>query len=94
MPLRGELFIAGRQPLYAPSDQAKNTHSYLTVEGPAALQMYKTMKAPEQTDLCLEGHQLKRAGKISCSLSADRRNATCDFGIDLVKGVLADGKPC
>jgi hypothetical protein len=93
-PLRGEAFIAGRY-VTDPAREPKNTHAYLTLQGPAAVQMYRNMKAKEQQDLCVgDGRKLKRAGQLSCSLTSNGQDATCDFSINLLKGILAGGRPC
>ena len=91
--VRGELFLAGKTPVDPPPDEARNSHAYLTITGPAAMRMYRAMKAPEEKNECLPG-KLKNAGSLSCALSADGRSATCDFSIDLTRGTLEDGRPC
>jgi hypothetical protein len=93
-PLRGEMFLAGRTPVDPPPGEPKNSHAYATVTGPAALRMYRAMPATEEENSCEEGKKLKRAGALRCSISANGRTATCDFSIDLIKGALADGRPC
>ena len=93
-PLRGEAFIAGKTPIDPPPDEPRNSHAYLTVSGPAALRMYRAMRAGEEANLCEEGKRMKRIGALMCSVSRDGRNATCDFSLDLTKGVLDAGRPC
>ena len=93
-PLRGEVFIADRTPVDPPTDELKNSHAYLTVTGPAALRMYRAMRAKEEANLCEEGKRMKRAGKLICSLSRDGRSAACDFSVDLISGVLDPGRAC
>jgi hypothetical protein len=39
-PLRGEVFVAGRTPVDPPPEEPKNSHTYMTVSGPAAMRMY------------------------------------------------------
>jgi hypothetical protein len=92
--LGGELFIAGKTPLDPPPEEPKNTHAYVTTTGPAAMQMYRNMRAKPEKDLCREGNTMKSAGPLSCSLARNGKAATCDYAIDLVKGALADGRPC
>ena len=90
----GSLFIAGKTPFDPPAGEPKNTHAYVTVSGPAALQMYRNMRAKAEKDLCQEGNMIKRAGPLACSLARNGKNATCDFSVDLLQGALADGRPC
>jgi hypothetical protein len=92
--LRGEVFIAGKTPVDPPPEEPKNSHAYMTVSGPAALRLYRAMRSAEEANLCEAGKRLKRAGALTCSVSRDGRNATCDFAIDLISGVLDSGRPC
>jgi hypothetical protein len=93
--LNGEMFIGGATLVDPPPGEAKNTHAYLTVTGPAALRLYRGMTAKEEDDLCRgDGHKVRRAGALSCSIAAGGREAVCDFGVDLRSGTLAGGRPC
>ncbi len=92
--LRGEVFIGGKTLVDAPPDEAKNSHAYMTVSGPAALRLYRAMIAKEEPNLCEAGKRMKRAGALTCSLSKDGRAAACDFSVDLRKGSLDAGRPC
>lgn len=94
VPLRGEMFITGKNPVDPPPDEQRNSHAYMTVTGPAALQMYRNMKARPEKNLCEEGKTLKRAGALSCSIGPGGRDAACDFAIDMVEGRLDNGRPC
>lgn len=92
--LRGEMFLAGKTPVDPPPDEPKNSHAYVTLTGPAALRMYRAMRTKEEANVCEEGKRIKRAGPLTCSISANGRDASCDFSVDLIKGALADGRPC
>ena len=92
--LKGELFLAGKTPIDPPPGEPKNSHAYVTLTGPGALQMYRAMKAKAEPNLCEEGKTMKRAGPLMCSVSRDGRSASCDFSIDLIQGTLDDGQPC
>jgi hypothetical protein len=92
--LRGQVFIAGKTPVDPPPGESKHSHAYLTISGPAALRMYRAMRAKEEPNECETGKKLKRAGSLSCSMTGDRKAATCDFSVDLIKGGLDDGRPC
>ena len=92
--LRGEAFLAGKTAVDPPPEEPKNSHAYLTVSGPAALRMYRAMPAKEEPNLCEQGKRLKRAGALVCSVTRNRRTATCDFSIDLINGALDSGRPC
>ena len=43
--LRGEMYVAGKTPIDPPKDEQKNSHAYMTITGPAALRMYRSMRA-------------------------------------------------
>jgi len=93
--LNGEMFIGGATPVDPPSGEAKNTHAYLTVTGPAALRLYGAIGTKEEEDLCRGGgRKLRRAGALSCSIAAGGQEAVCDFSVDLRSGRLAEGRPC
>ncbi len=93
--LGGEMFIGGATLVDPPPGEAKSTHAYLTVTGPAALNLYRALAAPEQDDLCRgDGYKVKRAGALSCSIAAGGQQAACDFALDLRSGTLAGGRPC
>jgi hypothetical protein len=94
IPLKGDVFIAGKTPVDPPPNEPKNSHAYMTVTGPAALRLYRAMHAKEEKDDCLEGNKVKRAGPLSCSLAKGGRDATCDFSLDLFKGALDSGRAC
>ena len=93
-PLRGEVFVAGKTPIDPPPEESKNSHAYILISGPAALRMYRGMRAKEEPNLCETGKRMKRAGPLSCSMSKDGKNASCDFSVDLIKGALDQGRPC
>ncbi|MFO1159270.1 MAG: hypothetical protein U1E60_10565 [Reyranellaceae bacterium] len=89
------MVIGGAHLVDPPPGEAKNTHAYLTVTGPAALRLFRNMPAREEDDLCRgEGRKLKRAGDLSCSIAAGGKDAICDFALDLRTGKLAGGRPC
>jgi hypothetical protein len=92
--LRGELFIAGKTVVDPPPTESQNSHAYVTIEGPAALRMYRNMRAKAEDDLCREGNKIKRAGNLACSVGRNGREASCDFALDLVNGTIAPGQPC
>jgi hypothetical protein len=94
VPVKGEVFLAGKTPIDPPPGEPKNSHAYVTLTGPGALRMYRAMTAKEEKNLCEEGKTLKRAGPLACSLSRNGRSASCDFSIDLLKGALDEGQPC
>ncbi|MGE4074376.1 MAG: hypothetical protein AB7F22_02435 [Reyranella sp.] len=93
--LSGEMLIGGATLVDPPSGEARDTHAYLTVTGPAALRLYRSLPAREEDDLCRgDGHKVRRAGALSCSIDARGQAAVCDFGVDLRSGTLAGGRPC
>jgi hypothetical protein len=71
------MFIAGKTPIDPPREEPNNTHAYMVVKGPAALRMYRLMRAKEEDNLCEEGKKMKQAGPLMCSITADRRMANC-----------------
>ena len=93
--VQGSLFIAGSTPIDPPRNERKNTHAYITLDGPGALAIYKSMRARERDDACRgDGWKLKSARHFVCSISKDRKTAECDFAVNLRNGRLAPGKPC
>jgi hypothetical protein len=93
--LSGEMMIGGATLVDPPPGEARNTHAYLTITGPAALSLYRNLPAAEEDDLCRgDGRRMRRAGALTCSIDARRQEATCDFGVDLRSGTLAGGRPC
>lgn len=92
--LQGEMFIAGATTVDPPPTEPKNTHAYMTIAGPAALRIYQNLRVKPEDDLCQDGHKLKRAGKISCSVGKNGKDASCDFALDLVSGQAAAGRAC
>jgi len=93
--LQGHLYIGGKTLIDPPSNEPKKTHAYIKIEGAAALQMYRTMKAAEHDDECLgDGWRTKIAGPLQCWISANRKEANCTFAVDLVAGRLAFGSVC
>lgn len=94
VPLKGNVFIAGKTPVDPPPNEPKNSHAYMTVTGPAALRIYRAMRGKEEKDACEEGTRIKRAGPLSCSLARNGKDATCDFSLDMIKGALDQGRAC
>jgi hypothetical protein len=95
VPLRGEMFVAGRHVVDPPPSEPRNTHAYLTVTGPAALRLYRSLAVRDAEDLCAGGgRRMKRVGTLACSVGRGGREPSCDFGIDLRNGRLAEGRPC
>lgn len=92
--LQGEMFIAGATTVDPPPAEPKNTHAYVMIVGPAALRMYQNMRVKAEDDLCQDGHKLKRAGKLSCSVGKNDKEASCDFALDLVSSQAATGRAC
>jgi hypothetical protein len=92
--VRGTAFISGKTPVDPPPEEPKNTHAYLQLSGPAALQMYRAMRTKEEKNECEPPKKLKRAGELMCTITADGRSAVCDFSVNLVKGTLEGGRAC
>lgn len=92
--LQGEMFVAGATTVDPPPNEPKNTHAYVTLTGPSALRMYQAMKAKAEDDLCQDDRKIKRAGSLACSVGKNGKDASCDFAVDLVKGAIANGRPC
>ena len=91
--LRGDMLLGGKELVDPLPGAPKDSHAYLTITGPAAMRMYRAMKAREEKNECQEG-KIKNAGSLSCTLSTNGREATCDFSINLRTGALEDGRPC
>ncbi len=56
--------------------------------------MYRAMPAKEEPNLCEQGKRLKRAGGLTCRVTRDGRNATCDFSVDLINVRRAAPRVC
>lgn len=94
-PLRGDIFIAGKTLADPPPGEAKNTHVYMTITGPAAMRMYRGIRGRSKEDACRgDGWQQKSAGQVACVLSPDRKKAECDFSLSLINGRTAYGRIC
>lgn len=86
-PLAGQLHISGATAIDPPPNEPKNTHAAMTIDGPAALRLYRTMKAKEQPDACMDkGWRTKFAGPLFCSLAPNRRAAKCFLTVSLIDG--------
>lgn len=93
--ISGEVYIAGRPPIDPPPGASKISHAYLTLRGPGAVRIYRSMPASAEDDLCRgDGWKIKRAGHLACSLARDGKKAECDFAVELRQGALAPGNPC
>jgi hypothetical protein len=92
--LRGSLYIGGKSIIDPPPNEPKRTHAYFSIEGAAALRMYRAMKAAESDECVNDGERANRTGPLQCWISADRKDAHCDFAVDLLSGRLAPGSVC
>ena len=94
-PLRGTMFIAGKTLADPPPGEARNSHVYMTITGPAALRIYRSIAGKEKDDACRgDGWTQKSAGQMACVLSPDRKKAECDFSLSLIDGRTAYGRIC
>lgn len=73
----------------------KSSNAFVTIEGPAAITLYKAMSARAIRDACRDnGSSIKTAGNLSCSMSANGKSAVCDVGVNVKTGRSSPQRPC
>jgi hypothetical protein len=89
------IFIAGKTVIDPPRQEPKNTHAYVTLTGPGALAIYRTMRVRESEDICRgDGWKYKAARNFVCAISRNGREAECDFSVNLTNGQMDSGRAC
>lgn len=94
-PLTGNYAIAGKTLYDPPSDEAKDSHMYFSLDGKAARDLYDSMKVKAVRDQCTGDVSMsKRVGGIQCTRSNDGKEHRCWFGIDLKNQRIVSGNVC
>ena len=87
---------ADYQALYdPPGSEPQDTHFYLDLEGVAARDLYKAMKAKAQDGVCGEpGDLTKRSGGVQCTMVKGGKEYHCAFGLELRTQQVVSGVVC
>jgi hypothetical protein len=94
-PLTGSYSIGGKTFYDAPDSEPNDTHIYFNLTGPAAKDLFESMKAKPIRDECIDdGSLTKRIKEMQCTQSADRQEHRCWFGIDVKKQRITNGVVC
>ncbi|MCC2098401.1 MAG: hypothetical protein KDJ29_16005 [Hyphomicrobiales bacterium] len=92
-PLKGTMYLSGRTTVDPPPNEPKNTHAGFTIEGAAAMRMFRAMKSKAEADACMDkGWVSKFAGPMFCSLAPGGKKATCYMTVSLADGKLSSSR--
>ena len=94
-PLQGSYKVGGATLIDPPEAEAQDTHLYLDLEGSAARDLYRAMKAKAKDGICGErGDLTKRQGGVQCTMVKGGREYHCAFGIELGTQKVVSGVVC
>jgi hypothetical protein len=94
-PLQGAYKVGGATLMDPPASEAQDTHFYLDLEGSAARDLYKAMKAKPVDGVCGEAGDLtKKQGGVQCTMVKGGREFHCAFGVELKTQHVVDGVVC
>jgi len=94
-PLKGSYRIGGSTLMDAPASEPRDTHFYLDLEGAAARDLYKAMKAKAVDGVCGEAGDLtKKQGGVQCTMVKGGKEYHCAFGVELKTQHVVDGVVC
>ena len=94
-PLTGTYAFTGSTLVDPPPSEPQDTRFVVTLDGAAARDLYRKLKATPRRDACLvDGSMTKRAGDVQCTATAKPKGHVCTFAIDLVQRKLARGAVC
>jgi hypothetical protein len=94
-PLRGSYRVGGATLYDPPENEPQDTHLYLDLEGNAARELYRAMKAKAVDGACGEpGDLTKRQGGVQCTMLAGAREYHCAFGIEIGTQKVVGGVVC
>ena len=83
-PLQGTYMVGGATLIDPPESEAQDTHFYLDLEGNAARDLYKALKAKAEAGICGEpGDLTKRSGGVQCTMVKGGKEYHCAFGVEL-----------
>jgi hypothetical protein len=88
-PLKGTYKVGSKTLIDPPASEPQDTHFYLDLEGNAARNLYKTMKAKAQSAECGEpGDLTKRQGGVQSRWSRAARNITARSASNWARSAL------
>jgi hypothetical protein len=94
-PLHGDYKLGGKTLIDPPESEAQDTHFYLDIDGNAARDLYKAMKAKPATGACGEpGDLTKRSGGMQCTMEKGGKQYHCAFGVELGTQRIVNGVTC
>jgi hypothetical protein len=94
-PLQGTYKVGGKTLYDPPASEAQDTHFYLDLEGTAARDVYKAMKAKAQDGICGEpGDLTKRLNGVQCTMVKGGKEYHCAFGVELRTQKVVSGVVC
>jgi len=94
-PLKGSYKVGGQTLFDPPESEPQDTHFYLDLEGNAARDLYKAMKAKSQSGECGEpGDLTKRQGGVQCTMVKGGKEYHCAFGVELRTQHVVSGVVC
>ena len=93
--LQGTYMVGGETLIDPPQSEAQDTHFYLDLEGTAARDLYKALKAKAQDGVCGEpGDLTKRSGGVQCTMVKGGKEFHCAFGVELRTQRVVSGVVC
>lgn len=94
-PLKGSYKVGGKTLIDPPESEAQDTHFYLDLEGNAARDLYKALKAKAEAGVCGEpGDLTKRSGGVQCTMVKGGKEYHCAFGVELKTQGIVSGVVC
>jgi|SRR6516165_5968564 hypothetical protein len=94
-PLQGTYKVGGKTLYDPPESEAQDTHFYVDLEGNAARDLYKAMKAKAEDGVCGEpGDRTKRSGGVQCTMVKGGKEYHCAFGVELRTQRVVSGVAC
>jgi hypothetical protein len=94
-PLQGTYKVGGKTLYDSPESEPQDTHFYVDLEGNAARDLYKAMKARAQDGVCGEpGDLTKRSGGLQCTMVKGGKEYHCAFGVELQTQHVVRGVVC
>ncbi len=83
-PLQGTYTVGGTTLIDPPESEPQDTHFYVDLEGNAARDLYKALKAKPESGACGEpGDLTKRSGGVQCTMVKGGKEYHCAFGVEL-----------
>ena len=94
-PLKGSFKVGGATLIDPPESEPQDTHFYLDLEGNAARELYKALKAKAEAGVCGEpGDLTKRSGGVQCTMVKGGKEYHCAFGVELRTQRMVPGVVC